>query len=204
MNGGGPTPPEPGISELLGRHPSDSPPHGAAGAAVLLLLRNGATDIEVLLIERAVRAEDAASGQVGLPGGRVEERDGALVATALRECEEEVGLSSRDLAGPPRFVTIEEAAVFSLKVGIFAGELGPKARSASAASPLEVAHVFWLPRGALRESRRVVRDTARGSVEVDAVVFEGHVLWGFTRRVLMEFFGFAAPATPPRPRTVGL
>jgi 8-oxo-dGTP pyrophosphatase MutT (NUDIX family) len=197
VNAQAPSAAEPGISELLARHAADSPPHGAAGAAVLILLREGASDTEVLLIERAVRAEDRASGQVGLPGGRVEERDGALVETALREVEEEVGISGLDLVGPPRFVAVEEAAVFALKVGVFVGELAPKGRAPRVGSPAEVAHVFWLPRGALRSSRRVGRDSPRGHIEVDAVVFDGHVLWGFTRRVLMEFFDLASPGSTP-------
>lgn len=195
----------PGIAELLGRHPRDSPPHGAAGAAVLILLRDGASDVEVLLIERAVSPDDLASGQVGLPGGHVEESDGALAATALREFEEEVGLGGADLTAPPRFVSIEEARVFSLKVGIFAAELGPRGRSPTVRSPKEVAHVFWLPRSALWGGRRVRRDTPRGTVEVDAVLFEGHVLWGFTRRILLDFFQVtptvegAGPRDPPAP-----
>jgi hypothetical protein len=56
--------------------------------------------------------------------------------------------------------------------------------------------------------QKVHRDTSQGSIPVNATVFEGHVLWGFTRRVLREFFGypgedgsfgalFAPPAPPP-------
>ena len=176
------------LSLLLRRFPEDSPARGEGGAAVLAVLRAGSRDIEVLLIERAVRDEDRASGHVALPGGRVHERDPTLAATALRECEEEVGLSATDFVGPTRFVRLAEASVFSLRVGVFATELGPTAGPPHAASRTEVAHVFWLPRGALATSRPVIRDTPSGPREVDAVVYDGHVLWGFTRRVLMELF----------------
>jgi 8-oxo-dGTP pyrophosphatase MutT (NUDIX family) len=158
---------------------------------VLILLRSGAKDVEVLLIERAVRANDPASGQVGLPGGRASDGDPDLAFTALREAQEEVGVSSADLAGPPRFFGFRDASVFSLRVGVFAAELGPSGRSPSAYDRGEVAHVFWLPRSALRTTRKVRQDTSRGALEVDAVVLDGHVLWGFTRRVLLDFFGIA-------------
>ncbi|MEP6687797.1 MAG: NUDIX domain-containing protein, partial [Gemmatimonadales bacterium] len=47
----------------------------------------------VLLIRRADRAGDPWSGHMALPGGRREETDPDLVATAVRETFEEVGLS---------------------------------------------------------------------------------------------------------------
>ncbi|GEM_PF-413333 len=196
------------IARLLDRWPPGSPPHGSAGAAVLILLRQGASDVETLLIQRAERADDRASGQVALPGGRVDPGDGALVNTALREFEEEVGLGPSDLAAPPRFVAIVPAPVFSMHVGVFAAELGPSGRAPMARSATEVAHVFWLPAAALRTGATVTRDTPRGPREVEAVLHEGHVLWGFTRRVLRGFFGlepFPGPegavpgAAPPMP-----
>lgn len=209
---GSPAPTGPGaIGRLLGRWPTSSPPHGSAGAAVLILLRQGAEDVETLLIQRAERDDDRASGQVALPGGRVAETDGPLVETALREFEEEVGVGRGDLAAPPRFVAIVPAPVFSMHVGVFAAELGAGGRAPSARSPAEVAHVFWLPARALTQSVLVDRDTPRGPREVEAVIHEGHVLWGFTRRVLRGFFDLepfpgpegAVPGAAPPMTTVG-
>jgi 8-oxo-dGTP pyrophosphatase MutT (NUDIX family) len=177
------------LDGLLGRFPTESPPTGTAGAAVTVLLRDGRSEIETLLIERTERPTDPASGQVAFPGGRVEEGDGSLVRTALRELQEEVGLTEGDLAGPLRYFGSVHAARFGLTVGIFAGALGPAGAPPTVLSADEVAHVFWLPRSALGETRRVRRDTGRGFLEVPATVFEGHILWGFTRRVIRQFFG---------------
>lgn len=176
------------LEELLGRYPDSTPPTGSAGAAVILLLRNGFSEVETLLIERTERPSDPASGQVAFPGGHVEETDGSLRETALRELQEEVGLTRADLLGPPRYVTTENAIRFGLQVGVFAGVLGPNGRAPSALSRDEVAHVFWLPRSALGETRRVHRETGRGLMEVPATIYEGHVLWGFTRRLMRQFF----------------
>jgi len=185
------------VRRLIGRFDESSPPHGAAGAAVTIILRSGRSDVEVLLIERAVREGDPASGQIGLPGGRVEEQEGALVNTALRECEEEVGIGAGDLLGLPRFVGFSIASAVGLEVGVFAAELGPAHPGPTARSPIEVAHVFWIPRSALRHHRRVVRETVSGAREVDANVIDGHVLWGFTRRVLLDFFEIPDAVAPP-------
>lgn len=191
------------IGSLLARFPVLAPPVPTAGAAVTIILRDGAQEVETLLIVRATNPEDPASGQVGLPGGHVDEEDDSLLATALRELEEEVGLEEADLAGEPRFVGTQFARAFDLHVGIFAAALGPAAEAPVPANLKEVAHVFWLPRSALGETRRVTRDTIFGPIEVNATVIDGHVLWGFTRRVLRDFFGYpredelGGPALPP-------
>jgi 8-oxo-dGTP pyrophosphatase MutT (NUDIX family) len=188
------------IATLIERFPSESPGTERAGAAVLIVLREGAQDIETLLIERAMRPGDRASGQIALPGGHVQPADQTLTDTALRECQEEVGLQRADLRGAPRFVGIETAQAFSMEVAVLAAELGAPASGPSVHSPGEVASIFWLPRSALARSDRVMRVTYRGPLEVPAVMYLDHVLWGFTRRLLLKFFGF--PADPDDDRVV--
>lgn len=178
------------IAELLAQYPEGAPPVGTGGAAVTIVLREGAREVEALLIERAENAEDPASGQVGLPGGHVEDGDSSMGETALRELQEEVGLRRADLTSAPRYVETRLAARFHLKVSVFAAELSSTAARPSAASAAEVAHVFWLPRSALDHERLVARDTPVGRIEVPAVIHEGHILWGFTRRLLRDFFGY--------------
>jgi len=193
------------VLEILARYPAISPPVSTAGAAVVILLREGRTDVETLLIERSERVEDPASGQVAFPGGHVADGDGSLGVTALRELEEEVGLTRSDLAGELRYVSTELAVHFGLKVAVFAGALADDAQAPTARSQDEVAHVFWLPRSALADSAPVVRETSRGLAEVRATVFEHHILWGFTRRVICQFFGVSTrdepigPVFAPRP-----
>jgi 8-oxo-dGTP pyrophosphatase MutT (NUDIX family) len=177
------------IRELLDRYPVERPPTVSAGAAVTIVLRPGSVEPELLLIERTSDPDDPASGQVALPGGHTSERDGNLADTALRELEEEVGLTRADLAGEPRFVATLHARRFGLDVAVFAAELGPDPHVPSPRSVKEVAHVFWLPRSALDVTRRVERDTPAGPLPVSATVYEGHILWGFTRRVVRQFFG---------------
>lgn len=186
----------PTAAEWLGRFPEGEPPIGSAGAAVTLVLRDGSTDVEVLLIERAISPEDPGSGQVALPGGRVATSDGSLTVTALRELQEEVGLAESDLTGPLRFVRTRAARRFGLSVAVFAAAIAPEAGPPVRRSPREVAHVFWFPQGRLAQVRWVPAGTDRPSPDVPAAVFEGHVIWGFTRRVLLDFFGYGAEQEP--------
>jgi 8-oxo-dGTP diphosphatase len=176
------------LEALLKRFEALTPPSSAAGAAVTMVLREGSSEVEVLLIERTVDPDDPASGQVALPGGHVAEGDTSLVATALRELEEEVGLTETDLAGPLRYVWTPFAARFGIHVAVFAGSLAPNAGLPSVRSSEEVAHVFWLPRSALGVTRQIHRDTPLGYRQFNASIVDEHVVWGFTRRVLRQFF----------------
>ncbi|MFZ1023709.1 MAG: CoA pyrophosphatase [Thermoplasmata archaeon] len=174
---------------LLDRWNLDDPPLASADAAVLLVLRDSDAPKEVLLIERTERPEDPATGQVALPGGRVDPGDRSLWHTALRETQEEVGLTEADFSVPPRFVTTQLATVFSLRVAVFATALPPRGKAPEIHSQEEVAAVFWLPRAALDSTNKVTRETKFGRREVEANLHQGHILWGFTRRVLRMFFG---------------
>ena len=63
-----------------------------AGAAVLVPLVQRESGLSLLLTRRADHLRDHA-GQISFPGGRVEPEDDGPIETALRETEEEIGLS---------------------------------------------------------------------------------------------------------------
>jgi 8-oxo-dGTP pyrophosphatase MutT (NUDIX family) len=190
---------DPAVARFLDRYPAESPGRGAAGAGVIAVLRPGPAGVEVLLMARAVRAGDPASGQVSLPGGHVEDADPDLRATALRELEEEVGLSAEDLERPVRHFGTFEARRFGLNVAVFAAALAPGA-PAPRADPQEVAAVFWLPRTALFQRTTTRWESAHGSGEAAAVVHDGHVVWGFTLRMLDGLLGPDGSAGGPGPQ----
>jgi len=65
---------------------------GGKPAAVLLLVVNHAGDPTVVFTQRTAHLADHA-GQISFPGGRLEASDEGPLAAALRETEEEIGLS---------------------------------------------------------------------------------------------------------------
>ena len=74
-----------------------SPPAELRDAAVLVpVFRDADGELRVAIV---VRADDGGlhGGQLGLPGGKPEPADADLLATALREAEEEVGLAPDDV-----------------------------------------------------------------------------------------------------------
>lgn len=155
---------------------------------MVAVLREHPAGPETLLIQRSERPEDPGSGQVAFPGGRRDPADGSLLETALRELREEVGLEPEWLAAEPRFVDVFPASAFGLDVAVFVASLGEDPEPRLTVDPVEVASTFWLPRGELERTQSVPRSTQIGTIEVEATVHEGHVLWGFTLRVLRELF----------------
>lgn len=71
-------------------------PDDARPSAVLCLLFPIDGELHVLLMKRR-EDSTAHSGQVSFPGGRYEQSDADLRATALREAQEEVGIMSADV-----------------------------------------------------------------------------------------------------------
>ena len=68
------------------------PPERVRPAAVLIPIVDRPEGLTVLLTQRAAHLKNHA-GQVSFPGGRLEEHDEGPLAAALRETEEEIGLS---------------------------------------------------------------------------------------------------------------
>ena len=73
------------------------PPADARRAAILALLYPVEAKLHLLYIQRTSPANDRHAGQIGFPGGSVESTDTSTEATALRETEEEVGVSRTEV-----------------------------------------------------------------------------------------------------------
>jgi len=154
-------------------------------AAVLVPLCMREERIHVLLTERTHSVRDH-PGQVAFPGGMVEPHDRDLVATALREANEEIGIqaSQVEVIGyllPQAVIT--GYAVLPV-VGFYTADFVPRL------DPREVAGVFEVPLGYLQDSTNLVRvDRMRNGVKLPTYEyhFEGHRIWGATALMLRLF-----------------
>ena len=120
------------------------------------VLRAGES-LELLLIERVERAEDPWSGHMALPGGRRDAEDPDLLATALRETAEEVGIvldpGSRCWARLDE-VYPQTRLLPPLVIAPFVAAVGPGVEPRP--DPAEVAAALWVPvDGAARRGRPV-------------------------------------------------
>lgn len=136
-------------------------------------------------MKRIERDGDPWSGHISLPGGGFHpDEDEDLLATAIRETHEELGirLSRDDLLGnlaplAPRTSgpTLIEVTPFVFRTTVALDPVcGPEALSA-----------FWLPlelaaSGALDGTYQY----PRSQMAFPSWNYEGHVIWGLTRRIL--------------------
>jgi 8-oxo-dGTP pyrophosphatase MutT (NUDIX family) len=131
------------------------------------------------------------AGEISFPGGRQDEPDGDLRVTALREAEEEIGLSRDhvELVGalPPTgtFVT-------GYKIHPFVGVIEPGRDFSPQES--EVAAILELPLSALVrgfESKRLLRKGV--PIKTPTYTVDGHFVWGATARIVENLLERLAP-----------
>lgn len=162
-------------------------PDAWEAAVALVLVPVEEDDHDLLLIKRAVRSGDPWSGQMALPGGRREDRDSNLLATARRETLEETGidLPAEALLGElddlyPNIKMLPSVVVRPFVFGL------PQRPAVIPSS--EVAVHVWASIGALRASQGHTDVEVRGlRRRVEAFILGEHVVWGMTHRILAPF-----------------
>ncbi|MEO7332536.1 MAG: CoA pyrophosphatase [Gemmatimonadota bacterium] len=141
----------------------------------------------ILIIQRAAHPDDPWSGHMGLPGGRRESVDEDLIATAIRETEEELAVRiDRSMLGgvlDDVYPRTRVASPFLVRPFLFS----LPSRQALILSE-EVASAEWLPLTRLLDPAIYQTVTLTiGGVErvVPGYVLDAdRVIWGMTERVL--------------------
>src|SRR6266566_9574265 len=77
------------LKENLSSNPRSSSSERVDAVVAVLLYQDSADELNTLLIHRMERSNDPWSGQIGLPGGRVEKFDGTTQEALEREVREE-------------------------------------------------------------------------------------------------------------------
>jgi 8-oxo-dGTP pyrophosphatase MutT (NUDIX family) len=173
------------LRERLATHQPDTDDDASLlWAAVALIL---APDPEaILLIRRAERTGDPWSGHMALPGGRREPEDPDLLATALRETLEEVGiqLGPEDLAGTlddvvPRTPVLPPIAV---RPYVFLLNARPPI---TLSNEVDTAGWVSLDHFLRADTHHPVRLEIGGeSRQVQAYELDNGVVWGMTERIV--------------------
>ena len=160
-------------------------------SAVAMILQVRAGELHILMIKRAEREGDPWSGHMAFPGGRMDKPDAHGYAVAVRETEEEVGLSLgpedqcigrlTDLNARPHRGT------FGMAVSPFVFRLE---REVQFSPNHEVAEVVWVPLEFLLDENNGRRDDR----ERDGVLLETweycwgeHRIWGATGHMVRQF-----------------
>jgi 8-oxo-dGTP pyrophosphatase MutT (NUDIX family) len=153
-------------------------------AAVLVPLIDRPEGMTVLLTQRTQHLT-AHAGQISFPGGRIEESDADPTETALRETEEEVGLTRDHVTVIGRLDTYVTGTGFEISpvVGIV------KVPFPLVIDPFEVAEAFEVPLAFIvdpRNHQRIEREVGGRSRCYFVLPFEGRNIWGATAGILVN------------------
>jgi 8-oxo-dGTP pyrophosphatase MutT (NUDIX family) len=129
-------------------NPDMLPTRALVPAAVLVGLVERPDGMSVLFTKRTAHLTDHA-GQISFPGGRVDATDADVVAAALREAEEEVGLPRHHVEMIGRLDTYVTRTGFEITPCV--GFVKPP--ELYRADPFEVAEVFEVPLRFFRDPR---------------------------------------------------
>jgi 8-oxo-dGTP pyrophosphatase MutT (NUDIX family) len=156
-----------------------------SAAAVLLALIDRPGGLTVLFTERARHLRDH-PGQISFPGGRVQPSDADVIAAALRESEEEVGLvpAAGSVAGCLEPQVTGTGFLITPVVGFIAGDFR------AVPDPDEVASVFEAPLEFVLDERNVrpgLRERLGTVFHVEELHYGEHVIWGATAAMLSSF-----------------
>lgn len=183
------------IRAALERLPAQAEePSGVRQAAVATIIRPAANpnESEVLFIRRAEHERDPWSGQMAFPGGRRDPGDRSLLATAVRETEEELDLRvlerGRLLGQLAPIPAVAKGRPVGLSITPFVFELYETPKL----SPnYEVAEAIWAPLGPLITGARAAtqRYVHEGqALALPAFDVDGRIVWGLTYQMLMRLF----------------
>jgi len=164
-------------------------PETAIRASVLIPLV-GDDQPQVVLTQRTAGLSSHA-GQISFPGGRAERHDQSPEATALREAQEEIGLSPDSVRLLGRLPDYFTATGFCVTPVIGRVTVSPR----FAADTREVAEIFQVPLSFLMNPNhhqvRVIpadRSPTGERIQFYAMPYQGFFIWGATAAMLRNLY----------------
>lgn len=186
------------LAQILRHRPALAAEREAATreAAVALLLRPR-DELELLLIKRAEHPSDPWSGHMALPGGRRESHDEDLLATAMREAREEIGIETSvgDRLGALDEVHPRSVRLPPIVIAPFVLTVPPHASARP--DPAEVEAALWVPLSALADERaadQLILELEGSQRTFPAYRYGEYLIWGLTHRILQQFLELARDA----------
>lgn len=155
-------------------------------AAVLILLYPKGKSLYTVFIRRP-KYFGIHSGQISLPGGKMEQNDTDVAVTALREAEEELGINRQDvkILGQlsPLLIPVSNMLVYPV-VGFIADKPIFHPQQFEVAELIETAIEEFLRPGVIQDKIEMIRLTR---AVVPFYNIRGHHIWGATAMIMSEF-----------------
>jgi len=171
---------------LVGRAPLRIEEEGFITSAVLMPIFSIAGEAHVLFTKRTDQVETH-KGQFSFPGGIKDPQDRSLLATALRECREEIGMdtNSVEILGQLDDITTSAAPiVITPFVGVIPYPHPFRLNPGEVERLLEVPLEFFLRESSVRVEWASRRGRVKPAYYYD---YGGDVIWGATAWIVRNF-----------------
>ena len=173
-----------------------------SAVAMILQVREG--ELNILMIKRAEREGDPWSGHMAFPGGRMDKTDAHGYAVAVRETEEEVGLTLGEedqcIGRLSDIITRPKRGPFGMAVTPFVFRLE---REVEFTPNEEVAEVVWVPLEFLLDSdnrEQMEWKYKRVKIPLPCYMYEGRRIWVLSLMMLDELMDLVEGKNPRRLR----
>jgi len=176
-------------SALISRTPEIIRGNGLKPAAVLIPIQERA-DGEYIVLTKRGDDMPTHKGQIAFPGGRVHVGDADLIATALRESQEEIGVDPEHVRVLGRLdeFTAGYGIVVTPVVGVIPSQYDFRL------DPAETSAVASVPIRSLMEPGTYVKNahlSPGGHPSYHFYISNGWDVWGVTARILVQFLELA-------------
>lgn len=172
------------LQTLLTRLPEYQAPVAKVDAAVLMALTR--EDVPRLILTQRALHMNSHAGEVAFPGGKCDSSDASIIATALREAQEEIALE------PSQVQVLGELGIFTSRIGMkvkpiigLLDEL-PELQ----ANPDEIDSIFTVPLDVFLNQKPSYDHKIKYmgiNIAVPSFKHEGYVIWGLTGYMIVEF-----------------
>jgi 8-oxo-dGTP pyrophosphatase MutT (NUDIX family) len=175
---------------LSDREPRELPSEGKRAAGVLVLCSSRGGYDSLILTKRTNKVEHH-KGEISFPGGAKDLGDPDIIATALRETHEEIGIVPNDIEvlGFLNQDSTRTGYLISPVVGNLTGT------SKFRASPYEVDTILEIPISHLLDPKytQYEESVMQGDlISYNAYWYGTDLIWGATARILTEFINLTA------------
>lgn len=160
-------------------------------SAVLVPIFMKAGQHHLLFMQRTEKVKDH-KGQISFPGGAYEKEDNGLLNTALREAQEEIGLTPQDvevLGELDDMLTVATSYIISPFVGVIPYPYPFELDHFETEELIEVPIAALMDKNCFSESKSVSNGQ---EIEVYFYRYGNKVIWGATARILKQFLEIVA------------
>ena len=182
------------VRRILSEHPKKTIVDSSLTPAGVMLLLYSKKGEYYILLNKRTDLVDHHKGEISFPGGRKDPEDDTLLDTAKRETYEEMGIRPEhiEILGEVDDVPTNSQFLISTFVGTIPYPYPFNPSEREVAEILEVPVTAFMDEANTRDEVRIVDGELTNS---PSYVYQGHLVFGATARVLKRFLGLLETAS---------